>query len=172
VCLVLQNPNSAYVWLACVGTGGDLAEVPTFSYGFCPSDAQRGCALLQTILRILCSTTGLSREGPLLPSLIDIGKGAFYCNVCLDLVNVPVGERLRLASPQLRSSRNAYLVRRLVLLRLMLPMTRRTLRYWGVWVVQDRLAKVVHVALKLTAMGLTTHGFFKIAVKGELRDLV
>jgi hypothetical protein len=38
--------------------------------------------------------------------------------------------------------------------------------------VQDRLAKVVHVALKLTAMGLTTHGFFKIAVKGELRDLV
>jgi hypothetical protein len=96
----------------------------------------------------------------------------FYCNVCLDLVNVPVGERLRLASPQLRSSRNAYLVRRLVLLRLMLPMTRRTLRYWGVWVVQDRLAKVVHVALKLTAMGLTTHGFFKIAVKGELRDLV
>ena len=37
---------------------------------------------------------------------------------------------------------------------------------------QDRLANVVHVALKLTAMGLTTHGFCKIAVKGELRDLV
>jgi hypothetical protein len=55
----------------------NLAEVPTFSYGFCPSDAQRGCALPQTILRILCSTTDLSREGPLLPLLIGIERGAF-----------------------------------------------------------------------------------------------
>jgi hypothetical protein len=83
VCLVLQNPNSAYVWSAYVGTNGNLAEVLTFSCGFCPCDAQQGCALPQTILRILCSTTDLSREGPLLPSLIGIGKGAFYLQCLL-----------------------------------------------------------------------------------------
>ena len=69
----------------------------------------------------------------------------FICNVCLDLVNVPLGEKFRLASIQLKGNQITYLVRRLVLLRLMLPMARRTLRGWRVWVVQDRF-RVVHVA--------------------------
>ena len=93
------------------------------------------------------------------------------CNVCLDLVNVPVGERLRLASLQLRSSRNAYLVRRLVLLRLMLPMIRRTLRYWRVWVVQDRFGQSSARGAEANSNGAHKHmGFSKLQLKVKLRD--